>query len=316
MNIPITNDQIALARSKLWTPDLDRLLRRWKDQISKRQIGHTHQARKFSRRHYILGIPTTLIGAIVCTGILATFRKCSSCADLNSTRCEIDQWIRLIAGIIGLVSAALAALMTFMNYQDIAGDHKDASTGFENLHRVIETLLQVPGSVRGDPVATLHNLRDQYTTLVRNSPQLPKKYDVNLSYRFDTHGPKPPEPDQVSIPDTKNNILPLRKLLEDEVSKVKVKFNSQDSEEEEVQIGFDLDSTRSVPQNQIALKAAILATERESQVQKSLSKALEFELQRLDTHAGHSNSDLEEVSLESDFEEDDIEAQVSNNESS
>lgn len=289
------DDQLALARTRLWTPDLDRLLRRWKEQIGKRQEGHARQARKLSRRHYIIGIPTTLLSVVVTTGVLSTFRNCSDCEDLDSARCEADQWIRLVMGLLGFLAVALSALMTFMNYQELSEQHKNASSDFENLHRVIETLLQVPASVRGDPVSTLHNLRDQYTALVRGAPQLPKEYAVYLTYKF--KGPTPPSPTQIQIP---SDTSPLRKLLDDESSGARDKIKrwtkrSSLEDGEEIEIGFDLDSTPA-PKNKAALKAALLTAEREGQVQKSLSRAIEFELQRLDTHVESEDSTDDELS--------------------
>ncbi len=319
-----TNDQIVLARSRLWTPELDKLLRKWKSQIGTRQVGHALQSRKFSRRHLFIGVPATLLAAIVSTGVLSTFRNCTDCDDLKSAKCEADQWIRLAMGLLAVLSTALAGLQTFLNYQEAAEQHKNAASDFENLHRVLETLLQVPGSVRGDPVSTLHNLRDQYTALVRGAPQLPKKYSVDLNYNFvrnpQGQGPKPPQPTQIYIGSQRlsgSAISPLKKILEEdsqkkskkEKAKAKLKRGttyfrrgrassgtsvantvSNASEDEEVAIGFDLDSVQSYTGNKAALAAAQLAAEREGQVQRSLSRALEFELQRLDTHGRETTS--------------------------
>jgi len=297
-------DQVAIARVRLWTSDLDRLLRRWKEQIGKRQLGHAKQARKFSQRHYIIGIPATLLGAVVTTGILSTFKNCDNCDDLKSAKCAADQWIRLAMGLLGFLFAALSALQTFMNYQESSEKHKNAASDFENLHRVIETLIQVPGAVRGDPVATLHNLRDQYTALVRGAPQLPKEYSVDLTYKFSGEGgPRPPQPTQIHIDSQKiDGSGILKKLLDEGGSKKKAlkrratywrkskpssgssTGTSRSDSEEEISIHIDLDTTQSYLNNQAALTAAKMAVQRQNQEQKSFSRALDFELKRLDTH--------------------------------
>ncbi len=277
----LSDDQkIVLARSRLWTPALDKLLRRWKRQISKRQQGHARQGRKYGRRHYIIGIPATLLEAVVTVGVLSTFRNCNDCDDLKSVRCKSDQWIRLSIGLLGIIAVSLSALQTFMNYQESSEKHKNAASEFENLYRVIETLLQVPGSVRGDPISTLHSLRDQYTTLVRSSPQLPKEYSVDLTYTF-SGGPKPPRPGQIHVEEPSAKVSPLRKLLKDKGTRIRKRAESSDSD---IEIGFDLDAVQSYSGKKAAIAAARLTAAREEQIQRSLSRALEFELERLDDH--------------------------------
>ena len=109
----ITQDQLILARSKLWTPELDKLLRKWKNQVGKRERGHLNQNRKFSRRHYMFGGPAIILSTIVSVGIFATFRNCDECDDQRAPECALDQWIRLASGIIGLFSMALTAFLTY-----------------------------------------------------------------------------------------------------------------------------------------------------------------------------------------------------------
>jgi len=154
--------------------------------------------------------------------------------------------------------------------------------------------------------------------LVRGAPQLPKEYAVDLTNPVGgngNRGPKPPQPSQIHISDQVPS-LPLRKLLDSEEesqkgkrpktvktkkkgktrrrlkkslrkSKTPSSNDSRDvteSSDDEIAIGFDLDTAQSFPGNRAALTAAFLAAEKEGQVQRSLSRALELELQRLDTH--------------------------------
>ena len=297
-------DKITLARNHIWSPQLDRLLRKWKRQISKRQEGHADQGRKFSRRHYIVGLPATLLGAVVATGVLSTFRNCSDCDDLKTTRCRADQWIRLGIGLLSVISVCLFAIQTFFNYQELSEKHKNAAGEYENLHREIETLLQIPGVIRGDPIATLHNLRDRYTTLARNSPSLPKKYSVDLTYTY-SGGPKPPTPEQINV-DTE--MSPLKKLLKGKRKAVQDDIDIETG----FDLDFDLDSTLPYSCKKAALTAAKLAAVKEEQIQRSVTKALEVELLRLDNHMAPtrksskdliSRESLEESSKESSSKE-------------
>ena len=174
------NEQIILARSRQWTPEVDKLLRNWKRRIMLRRNGHNNIARKWSKRHYTIGVPATIITAITSTGVLSTFRNCDENTDDGT--CDLNQYLRLSIGIIGLVDVALTAVMTFMNYQEAAADHKDAADNYDSLYGTIESLLTMPISIRGDPVSTLQTIRKEYDDNVRKSPNLPGEYQ-ELSYR-------------------------------------------------------------------------------------------------------------------------------------
>ena len=310
-------DQLILARSKLWTQELDKLLRRWKMQIGKREGGHLDLARKYNRRHYIFGIPATVLTTLIATGVLATFRNCDTCNDQKATACSGDQWIRLVIGIVGVFGAGLTAFQTLMNYQGEAEKHKSASDGYGQQFRELDTILLVPGPVRGDPVSTLQTIRNQYDAIVRRSPTLPKAYDAELTYDvINQYKLGPPRPDQIVI-GRNYTTKDLEKLLEDETSEERKKsiesetsenstvttvedldeviakendYNTSD-DEHEVCIGFDLDSAQCYNPTTAALAAAHLASQREEQAQHSIQHALKFEMKRLANHSNQNEPD-------------------------
>nr|QBK86623.1 MAG: uncharacterized protein LCMAC102_04190 [Marseillevirus LCMAC102] len=278
----LTQDQLILARSKLWTRELDKLLRRWKMQIGKREEGHLDLARKYNQRHYIFGVPATVLTTLIATGVLATFRNCDTCAQQDVT-CSGDQWIRLVIGIIGVFSAGLTAFQTLMNYQGEVEKHKSASDGYGQLFRILDTILLTSNPIRGDPVETLQNIRNQYDDIVRRSPTLPKAYDAELTYdvinqdKLGTH-----RPDQIVIgtrdledetsKESKKSIESEPSTVED-LDKVIAKENDYNTsdDEREVCISFDLDSAQ--------------------RAQHSIQHALKFEMKRL---ANHSQASPEE----------------------
>lgn len=303
----MNQDQMILARSRMWTPELDKLLRKWKKQLGKREAGHLNLARKYERRHYMFGIPATVLIAIVTCGILATFQSCDPCEKQPSAKCRADQWIRLVIGIIGLISVALTAFVTFINYQESAEKHKTAADDFGSMFRAIDTMLLVPGPVRGDPIATLQTLRSQYDDLVRRSPTLPKKYDADLTYELIGRGkinlPKPPTPDDINLSGrsptmSRQTIIDLKSLMnesgefpnldnsfsEEDINQIVAAENDHDTSDEEVCITFDLDSTPSYNATTAAYFAAGMSSRQNQQIQNSLLEGLNFELQRLGNH--------------------------------
>lgn len=308
----MTQDQMILARSKLWTPELDKLLRRWKKQLGKREKGHLELARKYSQRHYFFGVPATVLSALISTGIFATFRNCNDCENQSSYKCAADQWIRLAIGMLGLISAGLSAFQTFMNYQSEAENHRTAADDYGSMYRILDTMLMIPGPVRGDPVSTLQSLRNQYDDLIRRSPTLPKTQDEELSYEvIQQKKLRAPQPDQFSFPSSViGGIADLKKMMSgssddnqdqkadlekktsnvvtlDVLDKVFAEENDHNTSDEdrEVCIGFDLDVVNNYDTTKAALAAAQLATKRDMQIQESLQHALNFEIQRLEGHA-------------------------------
>jgi len=205
------DDQEQKSRAKLWTPECDKLLRRWKKQIAARQRIHNDISRQYKQRHYYLGIPGIILGMIVASGTFSTFANCDTCGSNNDTAsapssssslvsCQANEWIRLVMGIVGIVSSIVAGLMTFLDYQSAAEDHKSASDEYDSMYRQLDTTLLLPGYARGDVVATLQSLRSQYDSIAKRSPTLPKKYDLELTYEVvangsvQTRGPVPPQP--------------------------------------------------------------------------------------------------------------------------
>ena len=263
----------VLARSKLWTPELDKLLRRWNRQIEIRRRGHYDMARKWTKRHFMLGVPATVLSTLIATGTLSTFRNCSDSPD---TKCEFDEWIRLGIGLLGVASVTLTATQTFMNYQEAAESHKSAADNYESLHGVIESILIVPTLVRGDPVSTLHSIRSKYDDTVRKSPNLPQEYQSELSFTT-VDLTSPTGDDRPTVVCT-----PCHDLSE--LLNIENDFESND--DQEVCLGFDLDQMVTDHSTPTALVVANIAAQKHQELQTSLVKALEFEMERLSTPSG------------------------------
>jgi hypothetical protein len=235
--------KILEARSKLWTPDLDKLLRKWKKQAGVREKGHVHQSRKFSRRHYIFGIPGILLSAMFATGNFSTFRDCDNDSEVI---CEIIQWLRFLFGIMAAISAGLSAFQTFMNYYASAEEHKKAGEGYNSLSRKIDSVISIPSVQRQDPKKTLQEIRSRYDKLIKKSPTIPKKYeDDGLNYKVKKWNriPHPPKPDQIrgvlgtktqqkskTLEGLSSKFLPLERILKSESKSEGPQLQESDTE--------------------------------------------------------------------------------------
>lgn len=161
------------APTKLvWSNSLDCLLKEWKKQITSRLTIHNKLARKFSKRNYILGVPVIILTAITATGILATFEDCD-CSNKNSTRCDVVPWVRVVTGILAILSASLSGIQTFVNYQKKSEENKTAFNGYSRLKRKIEVTLGLPYASREDAVFTLREIRKEYDLVADAAPTVP-----------------------------------------------------------------------------------------------------------------------------------------------
>lgn len=172
---------IIASRTKLWTPEVEKLLRQWKRQIGHRQVGHRRKGRLCNAAYYMLGIPNAVLAAVVSTGILATFQDCVS--PPNSERCVAEEWVRFTIGLIGLVSVIISGAATFLDLGGAREKHKNADDAYGELVRAIETTLLLPLHMRSDPVAFIQTTRDRFDDTVKSSPSIGSRYDHSLEWK-------------------------------------------------------------------------------------------------------------------------------------
>lgn len=326
--------RLIVAQGKFWTPEIEKLFRRWKRQINLRREGHQHQERTYNKRYYYLGVPANIFGTIVASGVLSTFKNCDVCASpttstilttivttttLSTTSptasCSNDEIIRLVMGIIAVFSLCLTILMVFMDYGGGRQANKDSGDNCDGLSRKIEGMLNTPISRRGDPIEFLHEIRNEFDDIRKNSPALPSKYNSTLEYRtierkktkmpsmtklLPTISPSTtPKMSQKVSPKVSlkaksksTGSLPSSKSLraskiakkvlkqvaenEKETTLQLEKANDYDTDEEDKEVTLAFDIESLRPDD-------ILNDMRRKTVQHSLTKALEFELSRMYT---------------------------------
>jgi hypothetical protein len=144
--------------------DLLTLARRyWRDAAL---IGQAHYkaAERALRRHRSLGIPAVLLSAAVGTSIFATAQE------------SPDPLWRIIVGVVALLAAALAALQTFLRYEETAEVHRAAGAGYGALRRDFDLFLarySGRSPVPDGAEAELAQLSRRFSELAKDTPPIP-----------------------------------------------------------------------------------------------------------------------------------------------
>jgi hypothetical protein len=277
--------RLIVARQKFWTPDVEKLLRTWRRQICILQRQHKLEEVKYNVRYYLVGVPASILSTIVASGVLTTFRNCNECLTgciPDQSGCENDEWIRLAMGIIGIFAIVFTCLSVFLNYGQASRDSKSSAEDFGSLTRNIDLILETPVSTRGDPITVLNGIRAEYDDISKNSPISSFQ---TLEYRtIEREKITPPRSDQINLKRTKiPDASSLAKILIDNLEaeekerinvqkRVKEENDHDTDEEKEVVISFDFEGLKSED---------LLENERRNVAQKSLERALQFELSRM-----------------------------------
>lgn len=302
--------KLIVARTKFWTPAVEKLLRRWKRQIGQRYVGHKECEQYYKRWYLGIGIPMVILTAVVSAGILTTFKNCDSCGNSNNPNntipgvdpCAQDVSIRIAMGVLAGLSAALSAIFIFLDFGGQNKEHKDAASDCGSLEREVDELINTEIVQRGDPSASLQKIRNKFDQIVKNSPSVPETYSCNLDYISYEKGHHYNHSKVVQPPSSALDLNKLKRkgknvpdvsvltdILIADVKKAKEekkqmkedieKANEYDTDEDkEVTIPFDLDSIR---------PGDLLEDHGKRAVRESLERALMFEMTRFDTsHVG------------------------------
>lgn len=251
----------------LWTPNIEKLLRRWKAQIGKLQSAHKKMASRFSRANMLCGAPAKMFNAIVIFGIFATFQNCD-CKQKDAL-CTAEEWIRFSLGILGAISMVFDALYNFLDFGQRSTNHQEAAEEFESLYRAIDVILLTPVEARGDAIGVLQSIRSQFDENIKKAKsKLPKKYDISLDFTVVSPEDVPTAPSPSRVPNFNEDEEMLMKLADDstptpnsqsdgsgenegsdekecEVHMNDLEYNYSD-EENPIPIEFDLDSIQPI----------------------------------------------------------------------
>ncbi|AFY39395.1 hypothetical protein Lepto7376_3166 [[Leptolyngbya] sp. PCC 7376] len=139
------------------------LLRKWYVRIRAAQSGHYRQALSYRRQHLYLGVPVVVLSAVVGTTVFAT---------LNDA--ETPALIKIILGSTSMLTAAIASLQTFLNYDALSEKHLAAATKLSAIKKEIEEKMIV---LTKDEEFTdfIEKVRLEWSSVTDEAPQISDK---------------------------------------------------------------------------------------------------------------------------------------------
>lgn len=160
----------------LFEPDEpNELLRGWLLHAHKGRDRHDLAARRCDQRRYLLGVPATIISAIVGTSTFAALQQSPGRA------------LQLVVGTLAIVAAILTSLQAFLDLGARAERHRIAGVRYKAVIRQMEQL--GIGTIKGlglDAPA-LSELRRQLDTLEQEMPVVPPGVYEQIEDKYRRH---------------------------------------------------------------------------------------------------------------------------------
>lgn len=128
---------------------------------------HAMSAIEFDNYYRMLGIPTTIISAVVGSSIFASLAS----NDKNLP-------LMIITGSLSIGAAILAALQTFLRYAELAQAHKTAAGGYEAIRRNIDTFILKTRDSQTDRAKIIQYLEEivkELNALGNSSPNISER---------------------------------------------------------------------------------------------------------------------------------------------
>ena len=158
---------------KLFEPsNREELLRGWLLHAHKGRDRHDLAARRNDTYRYWLGVPAVILSAIVGTSVFASLGT------------QVDASLKIVVGLVSIISAVLASLQTFYNFASGAESHRVAGVKYKIIIRELEQVLTQPLEQLPDKPHYLNDLRKRLDDLELEAPVVPEAIYHHVEERY------------------------------------------------------------------------------------------------------------------------------------
>lgn len=169
----MNSDQSRAQPKKLFEPaNREELLRGWLLHAHKGRDRHDLAARRNDTSRYWLGVPAIVLSAVVGTSVFAS---------LNT---QVDTALKIVVGLISILSAVFASLQTFYNFASRAESHRIAGVKYKIVIRELEQVLTQQLEQLSDKTEYLDDLRKRLDDLELEAPVIPEGIYKTVEDRY------------------------------------------------------------------------------------------------------------------------------------
>ncbi len=135
----------------------EELINQWQRGLNISHRAHYEAAKYYERLHFLLGIPTVVMSAVLGTTVFTSLQH----SDI--------EWIKSLMAVLSVSMVALTSLQTFFKYSERAERHKTAAVQIGEVRRELEQKLQFE-KIDEDFVKAI---RGKWDSADRQSPTIP-----------------------------------------------------------------------------------------------------------------------------------------------
>ena len=133
----------------------------WYHQATINRDANARKAQFNKKLHYWLGIPVVIFSSIVGSAAFTQINE----AGRNG--------VRVVAGVLSIISAILAGLQTFWGFGESAEKYRAVGIGYEQVAKEIEKIQALPVHLRGEVAERINTLEERLDALAEGSPDIP-----------------------------------------------------------------------------------------------------------------------------------------------
>lgn len=133
------------------------LLAQWHNGLRIAHIAQSRSAATCELRGRLLGVAVVVLSTVVGTAIFSTLESSPSTA------------VKIVAGLASVSAGVLAALQTFLGFEQRAARHRETAAAYGALRRELEAAQAVGGDE--SLAALLGDLRSRWDALDANAPE-------------------------------------------------------------------------------------------------------------------------------------------------
>lgn len=153
-----TSPAPSTAAARLMRQKFCILIQAWSLKAKSMRDAHYHQALRFNRLHWAVGVPAVALSSMLGTSIFAALQNPATAPPL---------WVQAMIGCLSVVSAIFTACTAFMRFGERAEQHRHAAATFESLAKDIDASLLSSTSDPRDLEAQIRLLQVRF-----DAPQL------------------------------------------------------------------------------------------------------------------------------------------------